>query len=223
MNTPEGWINLDGSWNAWLGKHPYLKRIIKTSRIFPASRLDVPWNPDVVFHNARKPLPFPDDSMIAVYSSYLHEHLYLEEGNRLLRECYRILAPGGALRIIIPDFRSIMLEYAEGKPLSIASDEKKKMNPADRANARLYMHPPKRVSESMLDRVYDFIVDFRSHKYMYDAQSITHYFEQAKFINVQQMGHLESRIEGIEEIEKHVAVIEGASICIEGEKNKSDP
>jgi predicted SAM-dependent methyltransferase len=218
MNTPEGWINLDGSWNAWLAKHPYLRMIIKTSRIFPSSRLDVPWNPDIVFHNVRKSLPFGDNSMTAVYSSHLHEHLYLEEGNRLLGECYRILAPGGALRIIIPDFRSIMLEYADGKPLSIVSDDKKRMNPADRANARLFMHPPKRASESALDRVYDFIVDFRSHKHMYDAQSLTHHFQQAKFINVKQMGHLESSIQGIEEIERPVAVMEGASICIEGEK-----
>lgn len=58
LNTPEGWINLDGSWNARLAKHSTLRRFLKAFHVLPASLLEVPWSPDILNHDVRNPLPF---------------------------------------------------------------------------------------------------------------------------------------------------------------------
>ncbi len=88
--TPEDWVNIDGSWNASFAKYPTLRRLIVTLRILPKSMLDIPWSKDILVHNVKKPLPFKANSVGAIYSSHLLEHLYYEEAGQLLRECYRV-------------------------------------------------------------------------------------------------------------------------------------
>lgn len=59
----------------------------------------------------RAPLPFPDSSADAVYHSHVLEHLDPHTGARFIRECRRILKPGGVLRIAVPDLEAICREY----------------------------------------------------------------------------------------------------------------
>lgn len=57
-------------------------------------------------------LPFPDQSVDFVYSSYLLEHLnYRHDAPRLLQEIYRVLKPGGVLRIAAPHIRPFLQAY----------------------------------------------------------------------------------------------------------------
>jgi predicted SAM-dependent methyltransferase len=56
-------------------------------------------------------LPFTDASAEFVYSEHVVEHLDLAEGTRLLRECARILRPGGVLRIATPDLAALVRAY----------------------------------------------------------------------------------------------------------------
>lgn len=46
-----------------------------------------------------------------VYAGHFLEHLDFETGARFLRECYRVLAPGGRLGIVVPDTREVMRRY----------------------------------------------------------------------------------------------------------------
>lgn len=39
--APKDWINIDGSWNAWLAKYPLLKKIIKFTGIVEKGFLDI--------------------------------------------------------------------------------------------------------------------------------------------------------------------------------------
>jgi predicted SAM-dependent methyltransferase len=44
----------------------------------------------------REPLPFADGSARSIYSEHTLEHFYREhDAPNLLRECHRVLAPGG--------------------------------------------------------------------------------------------------------------------------------
>ncbi len=57
----------------------------------------------VVVHDATTPLPCPDSVFRAVFSEHFLEHLTLPDGVQLLRECHRVLQPGGRIRIATPD------------------------------------------------------------------------------------------------------------------------
>jgi len=52
-------------------------------------------------------LPFQANSVRGIYSSHMIEHLKLKKVRRLFAEFYRILKPGGRIRLVVPS-----LEYA---------------------------------------------------------------------------------------------------------------
>ena len=60
---------------------------------------------DVVIHDIRRPLPYPDNSFDAVYHSHVLEHLNPEEAKSLLQEVRRVLKANGICRIVVPDLR----------------------------------------------------------------------------------------------------------------------
>lgn len=49
------------------------------------------------------PWPFADGSADALIASHILEHFTKAEGRAFLRQCYRILKPGGFLAIAVPD------------------------------------------------------------------------------------------------------------------------
>lgn len=55
--------------------------------------------------------PFPDNCFEGIFCEHVLEHFNLENGQRLLSESYRVLRPGGCLRIIVPDGAKIMKAY----------------------------------------------------------------------------------------------------------------
>jgi predicted SAM-dependent methyltransferase len=61
--------------------------------------------------DARKPLPIPDASIDYIHAEHLFEHIRYPAGQRLLKECWRVLRPGGVLRIATPDFARLIAIY----------------------------------------------------------------------------------------------------------------
>lgn len=56
-------------------------------------------------------LPFPDESVEGVFCEHVLEHFSLEDGEKLTKESYRILRPGGCLRVIVPDAERVLKRY----------------------------------------------------------------------------------------------------------------
>lgn len=216
--TPDGWINLDGSWNAWLAKYPTLRKLFKRLSVLPDGLLDTNWTSNILVHDVRKKLPFKDNYFSAIYASHLLEHLYFDEAERLLKECQRILSPGGVLRMVVPDLRAIILEYLDGTSANKLSDSQESIAPADLLNNKLllrYKNPP---TGNIFYKIYKCFKDIHSHKWMYDADSLSKIFERAGFVSVQEMQLYQSRIIGIEDIENPKQVLNGAGIIAEGIK-----
>ena len=69
--------------------------------------------PHIVYHDLRKPLPYPDNTFDAVYSSHVLEHLEPEAGDRFLKEMFRTCKPGGICRIVVPDYEQVCREYIQ--------------------------------------------------------------------------------------------------------------
>ena len=64
--------------------------------------------PGVVRFDATRPFPLPGDTFAFVFSEHMIEHVGYGEGLGMLRECLRIMRPGGTIRIVTPDLRAIM-------------------------------------------------------------------------------------------------------------------
>jgi predicted SAM-dependent methyltransferase len=57
--------------------------------------------------------PFPDSCFDGIFCEHVFEHFDLEQGQTLLRESLRVLQPGRAIRIIVPDGEKILRTYCE--------------------------------------------------------------------------------------------------------------
>ena len=59
----------------------------------------------------RAGLPFRDECMDLIYSEHVLEHFTYREIIDLLHECYRVLAPGGMINIVVPDAEIYIRAY----------------------------------------------------------------------------------------------------------------
>ena len=59
--------------------------------------------------------PFEDGSFDIVYSEHMFEHILPMDGSTFLREMYRILRPGGVLRVTTPDLEKYLSGYVHRK------------------------------------------------------------------------------------------------------------
>ena len=56
-----------------------------------------------VYLDITKPFPLPTSSIDSIFCEEVIEHVSIEDGSRLLKECWRVLKPGGFIRITTPD------------------------------------------------------------------------------------------------------------------------
>ncbi len=68
---------------------------------------------EVIECDVTQGLPFFAETFEAVYHSHVLEHLVPDEGKKLVEECFRVLQPGGILRIVIPDLERIARLYLQ--------------------------------------------------------------------------------------------------------------
>jgi predicted SAM-dependent methyltransferase len=83
----------------------------------------VPLGEGVMQCNFLDGIPFENKSFNLVYHSHVLEHFSRKDGEKFIRECYRILRPGGVLRIALPDLKVIASEYLKNLD-RIAAGEK---------------------------------------------------------------------------------------------------
>jgi predicted SAM-dependent methyltransferase len=70
------------------------------------------WNPDVQC-NAEK-LPYDGESVDYVVLHHLLEHAGCGEAAGLIKECYRVLKPGGSLLVFVPNIRALSERWLQG-------------------------------------------------------------------------------------------------------------
>jgi len=93
-------------------KRPYLNLGCGTNFRRDWTNIDiVSDSPDVIAHDLLEGIPFPDRRFEFVYHSHVMEHLPRGRVHDFIRECCRVLQPGGILRVVIPNLEEIARHY----------------------------------------------------------------------------------------------------------------
>jgi predicted SAM-dependent methyltransferase len=140
----EGWVNVDLSFS-------------------PPSNADIQSKPDTHFINydLRRGLPLAGGSCDLIYSSHFFEHLEYADGERLMRDCYRVLRPGGVFRIALPDFRKAFQAYiSRDEPFFDLIDL-----------PSIFPHIPT-ATRSLVDNINYACYQFGEHKCIYDEEKV---------------------------------------------------
>jgi len=121
----DGWHNTDITPHIYIARIPYLPWLLHKLHIIDELRYGQ--HGEGVFRKLHyldlcKPLPFPDDSVDAIFSSHVLEHLFMDEVERLIDQCYRVLRPGGICRVVVPDLEKIMRLYEVEDPRRFIND-----------------------------------------------------------------------------------------------------
>lgn len=108
-----GWNNVDFSWIIRIGRHPTLCRALSRLGLLSRERYEriQQLDPDTVVWDLRKGIPFPDQTFDAVYHCHVLEHIDREGAPGFLRECLRVLKPGGIIRVVVPDLEALTRRY----------------------------------------------------------------------------------------------------------------
>jgi len=77
----------------------------------------------VIAHDLAKGIPFSSDSADAVYHAAVFEHIRRDEARSFLREIYRVLKPGGIVRVGVPDLEKICRIYLEKLEAAVVGDQ----------------------------------------------------------------------------------------------------
>ena len=150
-NIPQLKLTLDKDWDCYFSKQLKRKserKFISTKDYPPKAELQTPrplnmlnlgcgtryhrdWvnlnytatGPDVIAHDLYNGIPFDGESFEVVYHSHLLEHFPKSFASFFLKECYRILKPGGIIRIAVPDLEQIARTYVYLLEKSLQGDQ----------------------------------------------------------------------------------------------------
>ncbi len=145
------------------------------------------------FMDAAKPFPLPDRSIDYIFGEHVIEHLSYSDGLAMLSECYRVLRPGGKIRLSTPDLRQFT------KLLDAAPDDEVAKT---YINAKFWFHKWK--PQPTAAAVYIINEQLRSwgHQFVYDEPTLRASLSRAGF------GSITRRTPGIDD-DPELAGIEG--------------
>jgi len=75
-------------------------------------------NTDFPKVDVTKPLAYQNSSVDRIFHEHMLEHIDEVDGFKFLKECYRILKPGGIMRIVVPSIDGIIYAYQNWELLS---------------------------------------------------------------------------------------------------------
>lgn len=141
-HTIDGWINYD------LESHPNI------------TQLDL----------SLGRLPHPDNSVDFIFSEHFIEHVTKQQAVILLKECYRVLKPGGVIRISTPDLQELINWYQKDRLVNMHGVWEPK-SCCDMVNEGLTFWGHKYLWDSTELYKYFLIVDFSSVSFFLKGQS----------------------------------------------------
>lgn len=172
-STPsEGWLNFDNTPAIKLANSPLKYRIAKLIGMLNKNHIDnIEWNKKnkIKYADATKGIPLSSNSVEAIYTSHMFEHLSREGAKSFLYEAKRILQIDGVLRVSIPDLKIGVERYL------INED-------ADEFMTSILVEAPP--INTLKQKVFLFLNGYRHHQWMYDGKSLSSLFREVGLKNI---------------------------------------
>ena len=176
LHCLSGWLNIDGSLTSLLGTNidilnKLLYKVAGSSAYYDFNHFnDVIKNKKLYWRNLSNGIPLNDNSIDVLFSSHFLEHLTKKKGEQFLNDVYRIMKPGGLVRILVPDLDIAIQKFNQGE-INETLD--------------LFFY----TSEE---------ADFSAHKYNYTFGSLKTKLEEIGFKNVVRQSHQNGECPDIE-------------------------
>jgi len=124
----------------------------------------------VVYLDATKRFPFDDSTIDYIMAEHMIEHIEYRAAQVMLRECFRVLKPGGRVRFATPDLSVLLALHSREKT-------KAQVNYIDWAIAR-FMPEAKECKDIFVINNF-----FRAwgHQFLYDAETLHHALSTSGF------------------------------------------
>lgn len=145
----------------------------------------------VVPLDARRPFPLPDESFDVVFSEHMIEHLDYAYGASMLRESFRVLRPGGRIRVATPDLRRLVEILDDDSEIA--------RRYVDAVLEQLVQDAPARLPVFAVNN----ILFAHAHRFLYDEPSLTLSLAQAGFVDIRRFDSGESGHELLRGVESH--------------------
>jgi predicted SAM-dependent methyltransferase len=134
----------------------------------------------------RRPLKIADCTVDGIFSEHTIEHLTYAEAGRLLRECHRIMKPGGVIRIVLPDLALFIHRYSDRDEAWFRRWEGLMFTESpDRERAK------RRISTPL--QAISFVTQEYGHVSAWDFPTLRFYLEDSGFRQVTQAGFMQGR------------------------------
>jgi predicted SAM-dependent methyltransferase len=145
----------------------------------------------LAYLDATKRFPFEDGSLHYIFSEHVIEHLTYDEGKFMMAEAYRVLAPGGKMRISTPDLMQFIRLFDK--------------NPSEDAKAYLvgkmkWHEWPDEPNQAAI--ILNLQMSSWGHKFMYDLATLSAALNRAGFRNVSEFEENVSNDEYLRDLEE---------------------
>jgi len=171
LDNPKNWLGIDGGAYVLLKKipRPLIKvfyRFTNSSRNHSLdSMLEKIYGSHILHYEITRGLPFPNTTVPAIFSSHFFEHITKTEAQALVQECYRVMKPGGIIRICVPSLEESV------KKIEMAVEQYRSGNVAP-------------IQKFVTYDVSGFNNNYSNHRHMYNFLEMKQLLEEAGFQNI---------------------------------------
>lgn len=204
-DTPtRGWRNFDNSPSLRLAKMPFLPEFLQRLGLLDSPQyrfIRFARENEIEYGDATQGLPLQEASCDVVYSSHMLEHLDRDGAGQFLKEAFRVLRPGGVIRIAVPDLKRQVAQYNES-------------GDADAFLEATYLCALR--PRSFAQRLRLMLAGPRNHQWMYDGNSVSRLLQKHGFVKAEVMPAGQTMVHEAEPLDLQERASE--SVYVEAEK-----